>query len=340
MTTPTKTRVVLFTKRPHGKVDESSFRTEERPAPNESELKDGQVLCKLEYLSVDPYLRGKMTGVKTYTDPFNEGDVMQSPVVCRVLKSRSSKLKEGELVGCGNGRWAEYQILDESKTRPLLPGVDPEAALSTVGMVGLTAYFGLLRVGKLREKDTVVVTSAAGGVGYIVGCIAKLRGCRVVGIVGSDEKIKFLKDLGFDGALNYRQGRLDDELRRVCPDGVDVFFDNVGGEIGDLIRQQMRTGGRVVQCGAISQYNLVPGTTPPQGPRQEFTILSKRLTWKGFMVHDFHEHFDPALKELAQWYREGKIPKRVTLFHGLQEAPRALITLFEGHPAGKTLVKI
>lgn len=254
-----------------------------------------------------------------------------------MLKSRSSKLKEGELVGCGNGQWAEYQILDDQKTRPLLPGVDPEAALSVVGMVGLTAYFGLLRVGKLREKDTVVVTSAAGGVGYMVGCIAKLRGCRVVGIVGSDEKLKFLKDLGFDSGVNYQKGRVDEELRRCCPDGVDVFFDNVGGETADIVRNQMRPFGRVVQCGAISQYQLQGGD---KGPRQDALVLSKRLTWKGFIVYDFHEDFEPALKELAQWYREGKLPKRVTLFHGLQEAPRALISLFESHPAGKTMVKI
>jgi len=312
------------------------FKIEERPLP---EPKEGELLVKAEYISVDPGLRPRMTGVYTYAEPFKVGQTISSSILAKVIKSKSPKFKEGEYVGY-MGEWAEYAIKNADHVRKQIEGVDPEAAMSVVGLNGLTAYFGLMRVGKLKEKNAVIITGAAGATGYVAGCIAKSMGCKVVGIVGSERKVQFLKELGFDSALNYKTTKnMKEELQRIMPGGFDLFFDNVGGETADAIRQCMKDYGHVVQCGAISAYNLSAKETP-QGPRQEMIVVGKRLRWKGFIVMDYRDQFDEALQQLAKWYTGGKIPKRVTIKQGFEQIPKAFAALFEGENMGKMLVKV
>jgi len=331
-----KTRFLTLTQYiPEGIPDEKNFKLLEKTLPP---LGDNQLLLKLEYFSVDPYMRGRMTGKKTYVDPYKLGEAIQGSCVASVVDSKSNQFRQGELVGF-IGDWADLQIRDANHVRRMLEGIDPEAALSICGLNGLTAYFGLLKVGELKEGETVCVTGAAGATGYLVGSIAKIKKCKVIGIAGSDEKIQFLKDLGFDVCLNYKKDDLRKELSRVAKDGINVFYDNVGGETADAVKENMATYGRIVQCGAISMYYR--GDQVPQGPRLDSIVVFKRLRWQGFIVHDFHDQFDTALQELAKWYREGKLKKHVFLQRGgLTAGPRAFSAMMHGENIGKTLVKV
>jgi len=335
MSLPTKTRVFVLGSYPKGDVTEGNFKIREEPLP---ELKDNQVLVKAEYFSMDPYLRGRMTPQGPgYVPPFELNKPIEGSLVGRVIKSKSPKFKDGEYVGF-IGPWAEYIVRDADKIRKLLDGVDPEGALHVVGMNGLTAYFGLHRVAKLKEKDTVVVTSAAGSVGYIVAKMCLMNGCNVIGLAGSEEKVKFLRDLGVKNVINYKSTPdLKGELQRMAPNGITVFWDNVGNELSDAIRECMANFGRIVQCGAISQYNM---EKPPLGTRWEWLITTKRLKVKGFVVGDFHSQYDEALNKLAQWYREGKIPKQVTVDRGFENLPKSFTKLFQGQAKGKLLVRV
>jgi NADPH-dependent curcumin reductase CurA len=311
---------------------ETNFRLEERSLP---ELKDREVLLKLEYLSIEPAVRLRM-GPQKGEMQLQPGQPFNGACLGRVVKSRSTKWKEGELAGF-LGDWSEYQIREEEHMRKQVEGVDPEAAMSAVGLQALTAYFGLVRVGKLQSKQTVVITGAAGSVGIVACAIAKIYGARVIGIAGTDEKLRVLSEIGVDKPLNYHNN-LDAELGRACPEGVDLFFDNVGGTLADTVRNHMKVHGRIVQCGAISQYNLDPEKNR-NAPRQELMLLMKRLKWRGFMVNDFKDEYDNAIRQLAQWYKEKKLPKKTYLVNGFENAPKAFLGLFHGQNIGKTLIK-
>jgi NADPH-dependent curcumin reductase CurA len=283
-------------------------------------------------------MRGRMSGQKTYVDPYTLGEPIQGSCVASVVESKSNRFRTGDLVGF-IGEWSELQIRDAAHVRPMIEGIDPETALSICGLNGLTAYFGLLKVGALKEGEVVCVTAAAGATGYLVGSIAKIYKCKVIGLAGSDEKISFLKEVGFDECLNYKKDNLREELKRAAPDGINVFFDNVGGDTADLIRENMAVHGRVVQCGSISTYNA--GSKAQVGPRVEHTVVFKRLRIEGFIVHDFHDKFDEALQQLAKWYKEGKLKKQIFLQRGgLTAGPRAFSAMMHGENIGKTLVKI
>jgi len=332
---PEKVRYIALTNYiAKGIPDEKYFQILEKPLPA---LGNNQLLIKLEYISVDPYQRNRMTGKQTVVPPFEIGKPLEGSAVGRVIASTAAKFQAGDMVGF-MGEWAEFVVRDADRVRRLFDGVDPEAALSVVGLVGLSAYFGMLQVGQLRSDDVVVITGAAGGVGSIAGALAKIKGARVIGICGSDEKCAFIKESGeFDEALNYKKSTLDSDLARCCPKGISLFFDCVGGETADIIRKRMADFGRIVQCGAISLYN----NGPVVGPRFELDIVQKSLTHKGFRVFDFHAQFDNALNELAAWYKEGKIKKHVTVKSGgFQYVPRAFIDLFHGNARGKLLIRM
>jgi len=335
MSQPTKTRVYVLTSYPKGEIQENNFKLREDPLP---ELKDNQVLIKTEYFSMDPYLRSRMTAQGPgYVPPFELNKPIEGSLVGRVMRSKSQKFKDGEYVGL-IGPWADYIVRDADKVRKLLEGVDPEGALHVVGMNGLTAYFGLHRVAKLKEKDTVLISSAAGSVGYIVAKMCMMNGCNVIGLAGSDEKVKFLRDNGVKNAINYKSTpNLKAEIEKLAPNGITVFWDNVGNELSDIVHECMANFGRIVQCGFISQYNM---EKKPMGPRWEGLIIGKRLKIKGFVVGDFHSEYDEVLNKLAQWYREGKIPKQVTVERGFETLPKTFTKLFQGQARGKLLLKV
>eukprot|EP00005_Dracoamoeba_jomungandri_P001863 CAMPEP_0174257730 /NCGR_PEP_ID=MMETSP0439-20130205/6844_1 /TAXON_ID=0 /ORGANISM="Stereomyxa ramosa, Strain Chinc5" /LENGTH=340 /DNA_ID=CAMNT_0015340963 /DNA_START=39 /DNA_END=1061 /DNA_ORIENTATION=+ len=334
-----KTRqVILLESRPDGVPKDSDFKQVSVDIPA---LADGQILTKTKLLSVDPYLRGKMRDIKSYTVPFQIGEPIESRGIGEVVESKHKDYAVGDVVS-GTYEWSDYQQFspDETPINKLDKAYPPELFLSALGGTGLTAYFGLLDIGQPKKGDTLVVSGAAGATGSVVGQIGKLKGCRVVGTAGSDEKVEWLKnELGFDEAINYKTSDLSVALKDACPDGIDVYFDNVGGSTFDVCISLMNDFGRIVNCGAISTYNTV-GDVPPQGPRVEWRIITKRLKLQGFIVTDFMERFPEAFKELGGWLQEGKVKNRVTFFEGLDQVPAAFMALFEGQNVGKLLVKL
>lgn len=331
-----KNRTIIFEKRPEGKPSAECFRTEETTVPS---LKEGEVLLKTKYVSVDPYLRGRMSDSKSYTSGFNLGEPMKSGIIAEVTESKNPDLKAGDFVN-GLLDWSEYQTSNSDG----LTKVDADAAplsayLGMLGMPGLTAYLGLMEIGKPQKDETLVVSGAAGAVGSVVGQIGKIIGCRVVGIAGSDTKTEMLKnEFGFDEAINYKTTKnIRKAIAKACPDGVDVYFDNVGGEISDGVMMNINQFARVPICGAISQYNETKMTT---GPRMQSVLLINRALMKGFIVHDFAPKFSEAIKQLLQWYGEGKLKLKETVVEGFENIPDAFIGLFEGDNTGKMVVKI
>ena len=331
-----KNRTIFFEKRPEGKPTEDCFRIEKNSV---SEIKEGEVLLKTKYVSVDPYLRGRMSDRKSYISGFNLGEPIQSGIIAEVTESKNSDFKKGDFVN-GLLDWSEYQTSNgESLTK-----VDPDAAplsayLGMLGMPGLTAYLGLMEIGKPQKNETLVVSGAAGAVGSVVGQIGKIVGCRVFGIAGSDTKTDLLKnEFGFDEAINYKTTKnMRKAITNSCPNGVDVYFDNVGGEISDGVMMNINQFARVPICGAISQYNETRMTT---GPRMQSVLLINRALMQGFIVHDFASKFPDALQQLTQWYNEGKLKLKETIVEGFENIPDAFIGLFEGENIGKMIVKI
>lgn len=322
--------------RPEGQFKPQDFEWTEDPLPD---LAESQVLVRQIYLSLDPTSRGWANSAPTYLPPVKLGEVMRGFGLGVVEQSRTPRLKAGEYVQ-GLLGWQEYSISDpEPLTRfdrdPLLP---LDAYLAVLGHIGATAYFGLLDVGKAKDGETVVVSSAAGGVGSLVGQIAKIVGCRVVGITGSDEKCRWLtEDLGFDVAINYKKEAVLSRLRRVCPEGIDVHFENVGGDILDAALACINQGARIVLCGLISQYNEF---VPPPGPRFLGNILIRRARMEGFIVLDYAGRLPEALGSLTQWMAEGRLHYRTDIVNGLEQAPYAVNRLFAGDTIGKLLVRV
>jgi NADPH:quinone reductase len=333
---PVINRQFKLAARPVGLPKQSDFTLVDATMPS---LADEQALVKTAYLSVDPYMRGRITGVRTYADPVNIGDVMEAGAVGRVLESKSPELKRGDIV-LGRWGWQEYAAVEGRAVRKLDPNLAPvSTALGVLGMPGMTAYFGFLDICKPQPGETVLVSGAAGAVGSLVGQIAKIKGCRVVGIAGSDEKIDWLlNELAFDAAFNYKStSDYAAKLKEVCPNGIDCYFDNVGGAITDAAFPGMNVFGRISVCGQISQYNL---EKPERGPRLLSYILVKQLKVEGFIVTRFQSRFGEGIAQMAQWIKEGKLKYREQVVEGFENTPQAFIAMLQGENTGKMLVKV
>ena len=320
--------------RPKGWPTSATFATAqvEVPAPAE-----GQALVRNLFMSVDPYMRGRMNDVKSYVPPFQVGQALQGGAVGEVIESRAPTLKPGDLVHSMRG-WRDFFVAPASELRQLDPSFKPITAyLGVLGMTGLTAWVGL-KLADLKPGDRVFVSGAAGAVGSIAGQLAKLRGCSVVGSAGSAEKVRLLTDeLGFNAALNYKEGNLREQLAAAAPEGIDVYFDNVGGDHLEAALANMRTHGRVAACGSISRYN---DETPSPGPRNLFLIVTRRLTIRGFIVLDWFGEMPAFLAEVAPLVASGKLKAPETVVEGLDNAPQAFLDMLRGGNVGKMVVKI
>ena len=329
-------RQFVLASRPVGLPKQSDFRMIETPVPG---LKDGEVLVRALYLSVDPYMRGRISGMKSYAAPVEIGQVMVGGGIARVVESKNPGFAAGDVVDIYMG-WQEYAISDGRGLRKLDPSIAPvSTGLGVLGMTGLTAYFGLLDVCDPKPGETVVVSGAAGAVGSIVGQIAKIKGCRTVGIAGGDEKIAWiLKECGYDAAFNYKTTEnYSAKLKELCPNGIDVYFDNVGGAITDAVFGQLNVGARISICGQISQYN---DTKVEMGPRLLGALIVARAKVQGFLVSDYAPRFGSALAEMAGWLKAGKIKYREDIVDGFENLPKAFIGLLQGENVGKRLVKV
>jgi len=329
-------RKLVLASRPEGMVTEDNFRLEEETV---RDIEDGEVLLKTLYLSVDPYMRGRMTDRKSYADPVQIGEVMTGEILTRIEQSKNENYQVGEIVTSRLG-WQAYAISDGSDLRRIDPSSAPiSTALHVLGMPGETAYFGLLDVCKAKEGDTVVVSGAAGAVGSVVGQIAKIKGCRVVGIAGSGEKVRWItEDLGFDAGINYKTSQhMVKDLAKHCPDGINCYFDNVGGPITDAVFPLLALNSHIAICGQISVYNSAKAE---QGPRFLWNLIPTRATIQGFLVFDFFDRFPEAIKDLTEWVVSGQIKYKENVIEGLDNAPRAFIGLFTGDNIGKQLVRV
>jgi hypothetical protein len=334
--TESRNRQIVLAARPVGLPKPSDFRLVETPIP---EPGPGEMLVRARYLSLDPYMRGRMSEAPSYARPVAIGEVMVGAVVGDVVRSRHPDFAEGDVVEERLG-WQEYGLSRGREARKVDPRLAPiSTALGVLGMPGLTAYFGLLDVGRPRPGETVVVSAAAGAVGAVVGQIARLGGCRAVGVAGSRAKIDYVvRDLGFDAGIDYREASdLDRALADACPRGVDVYFDNVGGRIAEAVSRHVNLFARIAVCGLVSQYNLAQ---PEVAPRNERFVLVNRVRVQGFIVSDFYQRRDEGLRQLAEWLREGKLRYREDIVDGLENAPPAFIGMLQGRNLGKQLVRL
>jgi len=328
-------RQFLLAARPHGLVKETDFEYREVPIPEPGE---GEVLIRTSHISLDPSMRGQMENRADYVAPLQIGDVMRAGGVGQVVQSRNDAYPVGSLVG-GTFGMQDYVVSDGRRLplRRFDTDVTPEEALGILGGTGMTAYFGLLDVGEPEPGDVVVISGAAGATGSVAGQIAKIKGCTVIGLAGGHEKCRWLtEDLGFDGAIDYKTEDVAAALDAHCPNGIDIYFDNVGGEILDLCLARIRDGARVVLCGGISRYNA---TGELSGPKNYFNLVFRRARMQGFIVLDYAKRFPEAAAEMRSWMREGRLQQRVTVVDGFEELPRTLIRLFEGYNTGKLMVK-
>jgi NADPH-dependent curcumin reductase CurA len=329
-------RQVRLAARPQGMPRESDLELYAAPIP---EALDSQVLVRTLWLSVDPYMRARMTQGASYAPAVEIGEVMIGDVVAEVVESRHPELHVGDYV-VGNLGWQEYAASDGEGLRRVYPSLAPvSTALGVLGMPGLTAYFGLLDITEPNAGETVVVSGAAGAVGSLVGQIARIKGCRVVGIAGSDEKVDWLVDeLGFDEAFNYKTSKkYRRDLTSRCPDGIDIYFDNVGGEITEAALPLLNRGARISLCGQISQYNL---KRPELGPRQWWHLIVKEARAEGFLVFRYADRYGEALEQLAAWIAEGRLIYREDVVEGIENAVSAFLGMLSGDNIGKRLVKV
>ncbi|WP_405326462.1 NADP-dependent oxidoreductase [Leeuwenhoekiella sp. LLG6367-2.1] len=329
-------KVIKLKNRPVGAPQNSDFEftKEDTPSP-----KDGELLLEARYVSVDPYLRGRMMDQKSYIEPFKLNEPITSGIVAEVIESKNENFKKGDFVN-GMLAWKEQQTSNGEGLNKVDADKAPLSAyLGVLGLTGLTAYFGLTKLGLPKEGDTLVVSGAAGAVGTIVGQIGKIHGCKVIGIAGSDEKVEMLKSkFGYDAAINYNTtDDMTSAIAEVAPDGVDVFFDNVGGTIFDAVLANIARNAHVVLCGAIADYNK---TETPTGPRVNTTLIKNSVSMSGFTLGDFQSHFQEGIQKLAGWLSEGKLEYEETIVEGFDNIPQAFLDLFEGKNKGKMVVKI
>ncbi len=330
-----KVRQFVLASRPSGLPVEGNFRIENKELP---ELKEDEVLLKSWYISVDPYMRGRMSDAKSYSAPFEIDKPISGSAVAKVVESKSALLKPGDTVQ-GFLPWSTYSIGKVENFRKVDPiAFPPGYYLGVLGMPGLTAYFGIMDIGKPKPGETVVISGAAGAVGIVAGQISRMLGARVIGITGSDEKCKLIvEEFGFDSAINYKTAKsLRNDIQDMCPKGVDIYYDNVGGEISDAVISNLKFHARIVLCGQISQYN---NTRIHMGPAILPILLTRSVMLQGFIVSNYTERFSEGYEHLGKWVSEGKIKYRETIIHGFDQLPRALSGLFSGENKGKMLVE-
>jgi NADPH-dependent curcumin reductase CurA len=326
--------IVRFVKRPQGFVDESSFAIESAPMPLAA---DGQVTLRSVYHSLDPYMRPRMTEMDSYVPPFEVGQVMEGGGIGVVVESRHPDFKSGDVV-MGMLQWAEYQVAPAGRLRRLEPGPAPwKDYLGVLGGASLTAYVGLKLIGEPKAGETLYVSAASGAVGSIAAQIGRIMGCRVVGSAGTDDKVAWLKEeLGLDAAFNYRTARsMDAALGQHCPGGIDIDFENVGGETLQAVLDHIRPHGRIIMCGAISEYN-----EPGPGLKRIFRIVSHKVRMQGFIVTDHFDMMPAFAADMAGWRKDGRITYRETIVEGIENMPRALVGLFRGENFGKLLARV
>ena len=327
-------RRVLLKSRPVGAPKPTDFEIVEQPVPSP---KDGEMLCRTIYLSLDPYMRGRISGVKSYAKGVDPGELMVGGTVSEVLESRHPGFKAGDLVQGYDG-WQSHALSGGAGVRKLDPAGAPiSTALGVLGMPGMTAYVGLLDIGQPKPGETVVVSAASGAVGAVVGQLAKLKGCRAVGIAGAKDKCDYVvSELGFDACLNYKTDALGPALAAACPKGIDVYFENVGGAVAEAVMPLLNPFARVPLCGLISMYNAA---SPPPGPSWRF-LLTNRVLVKGYIVSDHLDRMPAFLADCMRWVREGALKFREDIVDGLERAPEAFIGLLEGKNFGKMLVRV
>ena len=328
-------KTIILDRRPVGKPQLTDFKTtnDERP-----QIGPGEILLKTSYVSVDPYLRGRMSDAKSYAVPFQLHQPISSGVIAEVTESNLSGFSKGDFVS-GLLQWKEYQQSDGLGLLKVDPSKAPLSAyLGVLGMTGLTAYLGLTEIGKPVKGETLVVSGAAGAVGSVVGQIGKILGCSVIGIAGTDEKVELLKSkYGFDGGINYNATTdMKKAIADLCPDGVDIYFDNVGGNISDGVLANINKFARLIICGSISVYNE---TTIPMGPRVEPLLIKNSALMQGFIVGNYAGKFPEAMQQLSTWLKEGLLTYSETITEGFDHIPQAFIGLFEGKNNGKMIVK-
>lgn len=326
-------RQVRLARRPVGEPDPEVFEVADAPMP---EPGDGEMLVKVLYISVDPAMRGWMNEGRSYIQPVQLGDVMRAGAVGRVVRSNNEQFAEGEYV-TGMFGVQHYAVSDGQGVTRVDPSIAPlERYLGVLGMPGMTAYFGLLEVGRPKEGDVVLVSGAAGAVGATVGQIAKIQGCTAVGIAGGRAKCDLAREVGFDDVIDYKAESVHDGVKRACPKGVDVFFDNVGGEALEAALARLRLNARVVLCGAISQYN---NTDALSGPRNYMSLLVNRARMEGFVVFDYAHRYGEAARQMAQWIAEDRLHAREHVVDGIEDFHGHLMMLFRGENFGKLVIR-
>ncbi len=331
-----KTKQIVLASRPKGLPVIENFNTKDFEL---AEIKDNQVLLEAMYFSVDPYMRGRMNDAKSYAPPFEIGKPITGGVIAKVIKSISENFKENDIV-TGNLPWQLYGIAIATSLIKIDTSIAPASYyLGILGMPGLTAYFGLMHIGKPKAGETVVVSGAAGAVGLVVGQIAKLQGCRVIGIAGTDEKVKLLKEeFGFDEVINYKTCTdLKKAIADACPKAVDIYYDNVGGETSDAVISNINFNARIVLCGQIALYN---STEIPMGPRIQPMLLTRSVLMQGFIIGNYQSQFSEGMSQLSLWLKEGKLKYKETIVKGFDKLPAALLGLFEGDNIGKMIVEL
>lgn len=328
-------RQIILKSRPVGMPSTANFELTEAPVPAPGE---GELLVKALYISVDPYMRSRMSDAKSYVPSFEVGKPMDGGVVAEVIESNHPDFTVGDAV-LGHLQWQEIQTVNAQQVNKLDKSAPLSYYLGILGMPGLTAYFGMNEIGKPVAGETVVVSGAAGAVGMVVCQIARIKGCRVVGIAGSDDKNAYLKNvLKVDEVINYQTEKdMKAAIARTCPDGVDVYYDNVGGEISDAVFANINKFARIILCGQISMYNA---TEVPAGPRPQPLMVKKSALMQGFIVSNYSARFGEGIQQLAQWLAEGKLTYQETIIQGFEKLPETFIGLFHGKNTGKLLVKV
>ncbi|SKA43314.1 hypothetical protein SAMN04488128_106164 [Chitinophaga eiseniae] len=335
-----KIQQILLNERPEGLPAADTFKTVDVELPD---LRNGEVLLQPLYFSVDPYMRGRMSDARSYIPPFKVQQPIESGGVATVVESKDTRFAAGDLVMPGGGKnffpWATGFVFSGDHLRKIDASIPPSYYLGVLGMPGLTAYFGLMDIGKPKAGETVVISGAAGAVGLVAGQIAKILGCRVVGIAGGEEKVKLLtSDFNFDAAINYKGNtHLAEAVAAACPNGVDIYFDNVGGEISDAVMEHLNFFARIPVCGQIALYN---STEVPIGPRIQPTLIKFSVLMQGFTIGNYAHRYLEGMQQLGEWIRAGKIKYTETVIEGFDQLPTALLGLFSGQNSGKMIVKV